>query len=71
MAGQLQAWGIDTSVEENMAGKVSAWEPPAQAGAVLLVCKVGATTYRMVDDGMEFFQESGIVVAGAAALEMV
>lgn len=69
MASQLREWEIDVVVAENVSGNISVWDALTDVGNVLMVCRIGHTTHRMVDAAMEFYQENGIHVLGAAALE--
>ncbi len=66
MAMQLKEWGIDMTVAENTAADAVLWDNIAEAGNVLMVCRIGTTTHRMADDAMRFYLENGIAVAGAA-----
>lgn len=68
---QLQELGIDAKLAENISGNPELWNSDllVQAEAVILVCGLGSTTYRSVDDTMEFCVENGIAVLGAAALD--
>lgn len=51
-------------------GKMFIWDAQMQeAAAVFLACRIGETTYRMIDDEMEFFLENGVAVIGAVLLE--
>ncbi len=67
MAGQLQAWGIDLKVVENATLDPAVWDQLAETGNVIPVCKIGTTTYQMVDHAMGFYQENGVAVVGAVA----
>lgn len=69
IADQLGQWGIYTELAEYAGTDVPAWDMLAETGAVLMVCRLGTTTHRMIDEAMEFYQENGILVLGAAALE--
>lgn len=69
MVSQLRQWGIDAVFAENTGQDASAWDILADVGTVMMVCRIGRTTHRMVDDAMGFYQENGIAVLGAAALE--
>ncbi len=66
IAQQLKSCGIDLAVVENVRTDVAVWDKLWETGTVILVCKIGATTHRMVDDMMGFYLENGITVAGAA-----
>lgn len=67
MAGQLESDGIRMAVAENAGRDPAAWEELAETGNVLLVCRIGTTTHRMIDDAMGFYLENGIAVVGAVA----
>jgi len=69
MISQLREWELDVVFAENISGNISMWDALTDAGTVLMVCKIGHTTHRMVDDAMGFYQENGVAVLGAAALE--
>lgn len=66
MAVQLKEWGIDMIAAENTAADAVLWDNMAEAGNVLMVCRIGTTTHQMADDAMGFYLENGIAVAGAA-----
>lgn len=65
IAGQLERFGIHTVVAENAVNNTDIWDTLIEAGTVLLVCKIGTTTHRMMDDAMRFYTENGISVLGA------
>ncbi len=67
ISGQLKGWGIDMTVAENAAADTDVWDSLADMGNVLMVCRTGTTTHRMIDDAMNFYLENGIEVAGAVA----
>ena len=67
IAGQLAGWGIKMEAAENASLDTALWDSLAEAGNVLLVCRIGTTTHRMIDDAMEFYLENGISVLGAVA----
>lgn len=67
MAEQLRYWGIDISVFENAGKDTDGWDDLAETGQVLMVCRIGTTTHRMVDEAMRFYTENDITVAGAIA----
>lgn len=69
MSVQLADWGIDMSVAENVSENPAMWEHLTETGNVLLVCRTGLTTHRMVDDAMEFYQLNGMQVSGALVFE--
>lgn len=66
MAGQFKDWGISMTVAENISSDTAAWDSLTETGNVLMVCRIGTTTRRMIDDAMNFYLENGIAVAGAA-----
>ena len=65
LAEQLNSWGIETLVTENAGRETAAWDTLADVGQVLMVCRIGTTTHRMVDEEMSFYQENDIAVLGA------
>lgn len=69
MVSQLREWELEAVFAENISGNISMWDTLADTGTVLMVCRLGHTTHRMVDDAMEFYQENGVAVLGAAVLE--
>lgn len=66
MAGQLESWGISMETEENASANPACWDGLVQTGAVLLVCRIGTTTHRMIDNAMNFYLENGILAVGMA-----
>lgn len=66
MSDQLKEWGIGMAVAENVSADPAMWDGLAETGNVLLVCRMGMTTHRMIDDVMEFYLLNGVHVAGAA-----
>ncbi len=67
IAHQMRGWGIELAIVENMGVDTARWEELADTGNVLMVCKIGVTTHRMIDYVMGFYQENGISVIGATA----
>lgn len=67
LAKQLEGFGIHTVIAENASGSAALWDILAETGNVLMVCRIGTTTHRMIDDGMRFYRENGISVTGAMA----
>lgn len=67
MACRLRDCGIEMTVAENACMDTSAWDSLTETGNVLLVCRMGTTTHRMIDDALNFYLENGIAVIGAAA----
>lgn len=67
MAEQLKSWGIDLAVAENAMMDTAGWDELTGSGNVLMVCRMGTTTHRMIDNAMYFYLENGIHVTGAAA----
>ncbi len=67
IAEQLKGSGVDMAIVENMGMDTAMWDGLVETGNVLVVCRFGTTTHRMVDDAMGFYLESGISVMGAAA----
>ncbi len=66
MAGQLVKWGIEMKVSENALADTAVWDDLSEAGNLLMICRIGTTTYRIIDDAMGFYLENGIAVTGAA-----
>lgn len=69
MAAQLHEWGIEASIIENIHGDYAGWNMAAESGTILILCRTGTTTRRIIDEEMEVYLESGINVAGAVILE--
>lgn len=67
MAEQLGRWGIHARIAENAGRDTALWDTLAETGTVLMVCRIGTTTHRMIDDAMRFYGENGIRVTGAMA----
>lgn len=66
LAWQLERFGIHTVVAEDAARDTALWDSMAEDGNVLLVCRIGTTTHRMIDNAMRFYLENSISVTGAA-----
>lgn len=64
---QMKAWGIDTFLAENAGSDVTVWDRLLKAGYVIMICQIGTTTHRMIDDEMKFCLENGVTVAGMMA----
>ncbi len=69
MKGKFEKWGIQPDVVEDLEGNISAWDQLADTGAVLLLCRLGHTSYATVDEQMGFYLENGIRVLGTVALD--
>lgn len=67
IAGQLKKFGIELSVAENAVADAAGWDTIAEAGNVLLVCRIGTTAHRMIDEAMAFYMENGVHVVGSMA----
>lgn len=67
LAEMLRDWEIDLSVAENAGADSAVWDSLAENGNVLMVCRMGWTTHRMIDDAMSFYLENGVHVTGALA----
>lgn len=67
MAAQLRSFGIEMQIAGNSISDAGIWEMLEESGNVLFICRIGETTHRMVDEAMEFYEESGIAVIGAMA----
>lgn len=65
IAQQLKNLEIEMSVIEKPGMDKKAWDSLAETANVLLVCKADKTTYRVIDDTMNFYQENSIHVTGA------
>ena len=57
--------GVVTDVVENASTDTAVWDSLAQTGNIILVCRMGITTHRMIDEEMEFYTENHVMVAGA------
>ncbi len=66
LCGQLEQWGISAAAAWKIGKNAAQWDALSEVGNVLLVCKRGVTTHREIDEQMEFYQENGIRVTGAA-----
>ncbi len=66
MASQLKHWGIDMELEESISTDISTWDRLMENGNVLLICRIGTTTHRMLDNIGRFFGENNVNTAGAA-----
>lgn len=66
---QLNEWGVNTVLGENISGNISVWDELTKAGIVLMIYKIGTTTHQMIDEEMNFYLENDIAVIGAVALE--
>lgn len=66
MGKQLKNWHIDMLKAESADADTVFWDHLAETGNVLMVCRIGTTTHRMIDDAMSFYLENGISVMGAA-----
>ncbi len=71
MKDQLKCQGIDMEVSEQVSTDTAVWERIAETGTVLMVCRIGTTTHRMIDDAMSFYAENNIAVAGAAVFMQI
>lgn len=67
IARQLENSGIHTVIADDAGSNTGLWDTMAETGNVLLVCRIGTTTHRMIDDAMRFYGENGISVTGAVA----
>lgn len=67
MSRQLKDCNINMTVVEHVYSDTAVWDKLANAGNVLIVCRIGTTTHHMIDDEMSFYLENGIHVAGAMA----
>ncbi len=69
LCGGLEQCGISAAAAGKIGENVAQWDAVSAAGNVLLVCKRGVTTHRGIDGQMEFYQDNGIRVLGAAVLD--
>ena len=69
IARQLENSGIHTVIADDAGSNTGLWDTMAETGNVLLVCRIGTTTHRMIDDAMRFYRENGISVTGAVAFQ--
>ncbi len=67
IAAQLLDSRITMAIVENVGSSPNLWEELPESGHILLVCKTGKTTHRVIDRIMEFYFDNGITVIGAAA----
>lgn len=65
LAQKLNGFGIHADVVENASTDTAVWDSLAQTGNIILVCRMGITTHRMIDEEMEFYTENHVTVAGA------
>ncbi len=65
MIQQLHSFGISMQTVENASADMDVWDGLAETGKVLLVCRTGVTTHRMIQEAMEFYLENGMEVSGA------
>lgn len=71
MAEQIRAWGIEASVIENIREDSAGWSTAAESGTILMLCRTGTTTRRIIDEEMEVCLENGIKVIGAVIMENI
>lgn len=67
MAVQMESFGIHIVTVEDAGRNTGLWDTMTETGNVLMVCRTGTTTHRMIDDAMRFYRENGISVMGAVA----
>ncbi len=67
IAEQLKSWGIHMTVIENAIQDITVWDDLTEVRNVLMVCRLGITTHRMIDEAMNFYLENDIAVTGAIA----
>lgn len=65
MAEKLQEWGICMEVPESVSSDSEVWDSMDETGNILIVCRMGVTTHRMIRNTMNFCLENGIAVMGA------
>lgn len=66
VADELKGCGIDMTAVDCVSTDTAVWDGLAENGHVLLVCKTGITTHRMIDYAMNFYLQNGIAVMGVA-----
>lgn len=64
LAAKLQDYGIGAVIADNINRDTVFWDSAADAGSLLMVCRIGTTTHRMIDDAMGFYTENGMDVMG-------
>ncbi len=64
---QLENCGIHAEIVENVNEHIDLWDNLVESEHVFMMCKIGKTTYRMIDDAMNFYLDNEIMVIGAAA----
>lgn len=67
IAARLKEWGIETLIAENGTRDPARWDAMAEAGNVLIICRIGTTTHRMIDDAVAFYLENDMSITGAIA----
>ena len=66
---QFQDWGIHAVMGKVPDSDISQWDMLEEAGTVLLACRIGETTYPMLNHAMDFYLENDINVMGAVLLD--
>ncbi len=69
IAAQIRPWGIEASVIENVCEDLDGWNKAAESGNILMMCRTGTTTRRIIDEEMEICAENGMNVMGAVMIE--
>ncbi len=69
IAAQLAGCGITVTIAENPGRDTAGWDSLVETGNVLMICKMCATTHRMIDDAMNFYLENGIAVTGTVVFQ--
>ncbi len=64
IAEKLRREGISMTSADNIMSDTVKWEELVQAGCVLMICRLGTTTHRMIDDAMHFCNTNSIAVTG-------
>ncbi len=65
MEEQLKSWKIEMQTAENIFEDIAVWDSLTKAARVFMVCRIGTTTHKMIEDVMDFYLENGITVMGA------
>ncbi len=66
LSKQLAELGIRMETCENAGAGAALWDVMSKAGNILMICRTGVTTHRMINDAMEFYLENSMEVAGVA-----
>ncbi len=70
LTDQLKDQGIQAAAGESLSKGSSQWELPEHDFAVAAVCKIGATSYSVLNNAIEFYLENDVPVIGAVLLDI-